>query len=243
MIEMLKIGICDDDAMQLEYVEELIKGYSSRYNVEFEIFKYESEKELLESIRKTKYNILFMDIEIDKANGIEISKRILDIQSDISLVFISGHTSYSLDAYVVEPVHYLVKPINTADFFVALDRAIKKTKRIKYENYFNDFILINSEGANIQIQLNEFEFARKEGRKVLIQAKNNVYLVNDSIKNFIDRINSRFIIRINQSTIINISYVDEFSDKSLTMVSGIEFQIGRAFKKKFKNQMFIKNME
>jgi DNA-binding LytR/AlgR family response regulator len=243
MVDMLSIGICDDDNVQLEYVEQLINEYSNSYDSEFEIYTYSSEKLLLDGIKEIKHNILFMDVEIDKANGIEISKRIQAIQSDISFVFISGHTSYSLDAYAVEPVHYLVKPIDKADFFVALDRAIKKNKRLKYENYFNDYILVNSDGLSIRIDLNEFEYAKKEGRKILIKTIGEKYLVNDSIKNFIERINSSFIIRINQSTIINISYVKEFSDKSLLMNSEETFLIGRGYKKKFKNQMFIKNME
>lgn len=243
MIDMLNIGICDDDNVQIEYVEKLINEYSQNFDSEFQVHTYNNEQMLMDAIKKIKHNILFMDVEIDKANGIDISKRIQDIQDDISFVFISGHTSYSLDAYVVEPVHYLVKPINRAEFFVALDRAIKKNKRLKYENYFNDFILINSDGTSIRINLNEFEYAKKEGRKIFIKTVNDKYLVNDSIKNFIDRIASRFIIRINQSTIINISYVKEFSDKSLVMSSDESFLIGRGYKKKFKNQMFLNNME
>jgi two-component system LytT family response regulator len=72
-------------------------------------------------IRRVQPQLLFLDIQMDPLNGIELA-RALDPQALPSLVFVTAYDTYALEAFEVCAVDYLLKPFDRDRFRKTLDR-------------------------------------------------------------------------------------------------------------------------
>lgn len=71
-------------------------------------------------------DVAFIDIEMPRMNGLELARRLLEVKEDISIVFTTAYGQYALDAFEVEAIDYLMKPIMKED----LQRVLKRLNRI-----------------------------------------------------------------------------------------------------------------
>ena len=97
-----------------------IKEYDS---AESFLFAWEDEKD---------FDILFIDIQMKKMDGIKMAKRIRESDNNIALVFTTGVAEYISEGYEVEALHYLIKPIREEKVVQCLERAIKKKCDTEY---------------------------------------------------------------------------------------------------------------
>ncbi len=75
----------------------------------------------LSAIRSQPPHLLFLDIQMDPLNGIELA-RALDPSQLPSLVFVTAYDSYALEAFEVSAVDYLLKPFDRERFRKTLER-------------------------------------------------------------------------------------------------------------------------
>ena len=100
---MIRVAICDDDIVFTTRVEELILDFGRAYS--FEICIYFDGYTLLESMRQGNcFDIIFMDIEMKKIDGIRAAKTIREIDEDVQLIYISGYEEYALQLFEMRPI-------------------------------------------------------------------------------------------------------------------------------------------
>ncbi len=60
---------------------------------------------------KLKPDLIFLDIQMPKLNGIEVAKKILDANHHPYIVFVTAYEKYAIDAFEVDAMDYILKPI------------------------------------------------------------------------------------------------------------------------------------
>src|SRR5580693_10750090 len=75
----------------------------------------------LAAVRLQKPQLLFLDIQMDRLNGIELA-RALEPSQLPSLVFVTAYDTYALEAFEVSAVDYLLKPFDQGRFRRTLER-------------------------------------------------------------------------------------------------------------------------
>ena len=109
----MNILICDDNqdvVIQEEFVvEEALVAIKKRGNIR----TFTSAKACLTAVEENKkeYGIIFLDIEMPYISGLELGKKIKEINPMIQIIFVTSFEKYSLSAYEVHPFHYVVKPL------------------------------------------------------------------------------------------------------------------------------------
>ncbi len=114
---MLKIIICDDEAMGLEALKLAI----NKVIPEKELFAFSTGEEALDFARKNKVDISFLDIELGTTSGIEVGKKIKLMQPKSDVVFCTGYDRYAVNAFELGASDYLMKPISVSE----IERALK----------------------------------------------------------------------------------------------------------------------
>lgn len=71
---MIRIGICDDNALIAEKLETLIIRYGEEHSIDVETYVYHDGSEVLED--RIQFDILFLDVEMPKTDGIDTAKQI-----------------------------------------------------------------------------------------------------------------------------------------------------------------------
>lgn len=125
------IAICDDQTSELKRLSEIIKAYMHDRSFDMEVHLFSHPDQLLDSVDTNAFDIYLLDIVMPMINGLNVAKRIRQVNLEAQIIFITSEPGYALEAYSVNPLHYLVKPIQIEALFDVLDLAVKKLEQIE----------------------------------------------------------------------------------------------------------------
>ena len=198
---MLRIAICDDDRDDLERIKASIINYQNEKSMDISIFSFLSAEELLK--KNDKYDIIFLDIEMEKINGIEAAQRIRELNMLVPIVYITSYSRYWRSAYKVHAFDFISKPFVNNDIYAVLDDFIESVKESNVQ-----IIQINTEDGIIYQNINEICYILVKGRKTLeIGTVYKTYNAEEFLKDVIKRINKDDFFQTHRSCYVNLKYV------------------------------------
>ena len=100
---IMKICICDDEKDFIHNFQLLLKQYSKKHKNINQFNSFENENDLLSYFySQNDIDILFLDIKFQTYSGIEIAKKIRDINPSVILIFLTSFSEYALSGYKVK---------------------------------------------------------------------------------------------------------------------------------------------
>lgn len=123
---MLRIAICDDQLRELDIISEYIKEYLNIHPWEAEMKKFAHPDTLLTAIETESFHIYILDIVMPMFSGLELGQSIRRITREAQIIYVTTEPGYALDAYAVNPLHYLIKPVEKQALFSALELAFSR---------------------------------------------------------------------------------------------------------------------
>ena len=110
---MLNIAICDDDIQTTGEMECLIQRISKQNFVDIETEVFWNGESLVNAIiKENKFDIIYLDIEMEKEDGISAAKRIRMYDKNVLIIYVSSHENHMKDSFSVRPFQFLVKPVS-----------------------------------------------------------------------------------------------------------------------------------
>ena len=234
---MLKIAVCDDENLFTEELKELLSGYMIEKGLVFEIDTYSSGEALVDlGIEIVQYTAVFLDINMEKMDGIKTAEMIRKASREVFIVFVTAYVDYSLEGYQLDVVRYLLK--GNANFQSKVNECM-------------DAIL---DKMNYSVIKKRFDF--KEGRKEislerLLYIESNmhilefhvmedamkVYTMYETLNVLETRLAENDFIRIHQSYLVNAKHIKNVVRCKAILTNGLELSIPKAryteVKKKF----------
>ena len=136
---MFNIAICDDEETLIDELKENLIKYAAETNKEFCFFIYHDGSELLKEYRSD-YDLIFMDIKMEKLNGLKTAEEIRKMDSTVGLIFLTSLKKYVWRGYEYGAVNYLLKPVKYSVLKMELDRyfACYQGKDEPYMSFQND---------------------------------------------------------------------------------------------------------
>lgn len=111
----MRILVCDDEKRYCQIINEYILANFDE-NSEGVIDTFNSAKELTSFCLKNEPDILFLDIELGDMNGIDLAKYLRNEFPNLIIVYITNHPDYVFSCFETEPLNFLRKPIDKAEF-------------------------------------------------------------------------------------------------------------------------------
>lgn len=91
--------------------------------------------ELMELIREKKVDVVFLDIEMPLMTGLELAEQLKHLENSPEVVFVTAYNQYAVEAFKVNALDYLLKPVNDMELQRVLEKLIKRLgKQEKYSN-------------------------------------------------------------------------------------------------------------
>lgn len=122
MIIIFKTILIDDERPALKVLEHLLKQYA---RIEI-IGAFTDSEAAMEIIRNNNVDLVFLDIDMPKTNGIEIAKKILTVNVNINIIFVTAYAHFALDAFEVNATDYIMKPVSKKRLDTTIQRLVKK---------------------------------------------------------------------------------------------------------------------
>ena len=198
---MVRIAICDDDKAFAGEIESLIIRLADVMCLKIETDVYFDGASLLDGLKNGyKYELMFLDIEMKKLNGIDAARRIRELNRSVLLIYVSAHEQYLKELFEVEPFRFLSKPLDEKLFQRYFQEAIVRIEEsnayFQYKNYkvmrkvpFRDILYFESDYRMVNIHLSDGTQEQFYGK------------LNDVEKEV--RETSQCFIRIHQSYLVN----------------------------------------
>lgn len=110
---MFHIAICDDEKEFVEGLQELLRKYEKESGNEFCISKFCDGSQLLQNYQPD-FDLIFMDIQMEKLNGLKTAKAIRKTDDTVGLFFLTSLPQYVWQGYEYGAANYLLKPLKYA---------------------------------------------------------------------------------------------------------------------------------
>ena len=125
----MKIAIVDDlqeDRLEVrEIIDEFCLNSFEKLNKEIDITidEFCSGEDFLSNFKPNCYDIILLDIYMDKLTGMDTAREIFALDRSCNLIFLTTSNDYIFDSFEVKAVFYIIKPIilNKDKLFTALD--------------------------------------------------------------------------------------------------------------------------
>lgn len=109
---MINIAICDDNITTTGELETMLQEIARKHFIQSETEVFWDGKKLAESVeRGACFDIIFLDIEMGKEDGITVARRIREWDKNILIIYVTSHESYMQESFAVRPFRFLVKPV------------------------------------------------------------------------------------------------------------------------------------
>lgn len=212
--------ICDDNNIDSNYVSNLVNKWANerKYQINIDIFD-SAEAFLFHYDGNKDYDILLLDIEMKKMDGVTLAREIRKTNKSVQIVFITGYSDYIADGYDVEALHYLMKPLKEEKLFVVLDRAVNRI--IQNEKY----LLLNYYDETIRIPLHEIVYIDVDRNYVTIHS-NQDYTIKKTLGEIEKELDKRFF-RIGRSVIVNLKYISRVTKTDVFLANNTILQLPR----------------
>ena len=125
---MLTIGLCDDNQENRLNMRWQLENILEKREIRHSIFDFSSGETLLQWIERhpNKIDLLFLDIEMGRLNGMETAKELRKKNENLQIVFVTGFSDYVFDGYGVGALGYLMKPAGREQLEDIISRALAK---------------------------------------------------------------------------------------------------------------------
>ena len=229
---MMNIAICDDDQNICALLSEFIKEYGVINSLALTVWKFNSSVDLLEHLAEDEpMDLLFLDIELDELNGVEIGRKTRSDakRHDLQIIYISGNSSYAMELFEVRPLNFLIKPFEKEKIFSMLDLAIELTSKSHYL-YFK----IGSSMHKIDVK--DIIYLESQGRMINMITRAKRVSFYGKIMDIEESLKPYGFLSIHKSILINYSHVNEFyydhvimSDDTLLSISQSRRKMVRSY--------------
>lgn len=212
--EAMKIVICDDDLRDCETIRQYV---ISNLDDDFEgaVSAFHSAKDAVSFCLKNVPDILFIDVELGDMNGIELAKRLKAEFPSLIIVFISNHPGYVFSSFESEPLSFLPKPVNKAQFDKTFQRALKKYAEI------HKFLPVRWQNELVNLEISDICFVEGRKRHLIFHLINKEsYEVVGKIDDAYKSLKAYGFVKTHQSFIANMLHIKNFGGNEINMKNG-----------------------
>ncbi len=222
----MRIAIIDDNEKARDLLVSFVKDYGKEFDCDFAISVFPDGEALL-SGPEQQFDILFLDIDMPGRNGIEIAKKIRESNDSTCILFVTALAQYAIDAFSVDALDYLLKPLQYSDFKLKFKKALKQVHLLRPAE-----ILLDTQGGTQKVRLDDIVYVEVYGHYLYyhLSAGGEPIRVRDKIVDADKTLSAYGFLRCHKSYLINPTHIEKLKIGEALMNNGDAIPIGRTYK-------------
>ncbi len=239
----MRVLVIDDERLARQELKKLLKKHQ-----EIEIIgEAANADEGIAMINEKKPDLIFLDIHMPGKSGFEMLEELDDVPR---VIFVTAYDEYAIDAFKVNALDYLLKPVEPKLLSSAIDKVFNITTTLDKIPSTVDKLTENSQiflkdGDKCWfVSLKDVRMFESEGNYVRVFFNNYKPLILKSLNNLEKKLDDNTFFRANRKFIINLSWIESienwFSGGLLVKLKGGEtVEVSRRQAARFKDMMSL----
>ncbi|MCF8460023.1 MAG: LytTR family DNA-binding domain-containing protein [Flavobacteriales bacterium] len=227
-MKKLQVGIIEDEFLARETLQAFLLRHCENVEVIFMASELESG---VAAIKKHQPDAVFLDIEMPGQSGMEIRELLGDMPAP-HIIFTTAYANYAVDAFGLEALDYLLKPIDIAK----LRRAVARIEEQKTKT--PEKLSIPCSNGQRMIEPSTIEFLEAEGSYTNVNLCDGTnILVSRKLGDIEEQLSAKNFLRVHRSYLVNLDQIQSIvrgTNTSLRMKSGADVPVARNQKEALK---------
>ncbi|MCS4238088.1 LytTR family DNA-binding domain-containing protein [Myroides odoratus] len=232
MISKLKCILLDDELLGLKYLKMLCEQIP-----EIEVVKvFDDPTQFLEEAPSLDFELAILDINMPGMDGLSVAQ----LLTNKGIVFVTAYKEYALEAFEVDAIDYIAKPIKKERLQRAIQKAMRQLKPIEQ----NTSLTINSNKGKAILQFDDILYIKtceNDGRdkEIILEGEQHLIAKNIALDKLVEVLPAHKFCRINKREIIALKIVRFFGHDLITTQlfteqgKPLELTLGVTFKTDF----------
>lgn len=224
------VAIVEDHFDGIQQLSDYLHRFEKENDTQFDIVTFRDGDEIT-SDYEAKYDIIFMDIEMNRLNGMDAARKIRQLDREVIIIFVTHSSHYAIKGYEVEALSYLLKPVPYFAFQQeikkSLDRLSKRTEKS---------LLLKTEKGTQRVNIKDIIYIETMSHYLIIHTAHTEYTIKSTLKRMEDELKDSNFTLCNSCYLVNLNAVTGVKG-DYVIINKKELKISRPRKKAFMDQL------
>ena len=246
----LRVLIVDDEAPARARLRQMLRDEP---DVEI-VGECANGRQAVASIREQKPDLVFLDIQMPRLNGVEVCRELADGLMPL-VIFVTAYDKFALQAFEVHALDYLLKPFDRERFGRAMRHAREQLERgrsstapvnarllsaleqLQRGSASPERLAFKTDGRVVFVRLDEVDWVEAEGNYAKLHAGGAAHLLRETMNGLEEQLPPARFLRISRSAIVNLDRVKEvqpmfYGDHVVILRDGTQLNLTRNYRDK-----------
>lgn len=173
-----------------------------------EVVACDSATEALRVLQEREVDVVFIDIQMPGLTGLDLAQVLSRFRTPPRVVFVTAHEQHALDAFDLNAVDYVLKPVREERLAEAVRRVIEATGRQRLPGS-SDQIAVERGGITRFISRSDIRYVEAQGDYARLHTRDDTHLLRSPLSALEEQWSDAGFVRIHRSLLISLAHVDE----------------------------------
>lgn len=205
------------------------------------IVECESGLEAVEEIRKSKPDLVFLDVQMPECGGFDVLE-LLGSELPPTVIFVTAYDEYALRAFEAGALDYLLKPFDDARFARALDRAKEKLAHYGRQPRVAERLVVKTQGQMLFLSVADIDWIEAAGYYACVHAGSETHVLRRSLFELERDLGEEKFVRIHRSVVVNLDQIRALElqaagEYEVVLKSKVRLPLSRRYRKRLQDRL------
>ena len=202
----------------------------------------ESGLEAVEQIRKSKPDLVFLDVQMPECGGFDVLE-LLGSDLPPTIIFVTAYDEYALRAFEAGALDYLLKPFDDARFGRALNRAKEKLAHyLPPQPRAAERLVVRSQGQVLFLSVEDIDWIEAADYYACLHVGSDTHILRRSLSELEQDLGDEKFIRIHRSIVVNVDRIrglelQTSGEYEVVLKSKVRLRLSRRYRKRLQDRM------
>jgi len=197
----LRILIVDDEALARGRLRSLLSDCTAPAATV--VAEASNVVDAMHCVTHQAVDAVLADIHMPGANGLTLAQHLRDLPSAPLLVFVTAHAEHAVDAFELEALDYLTKPVRLERLQVTLQKIerVVKERRSSEGDFSENVIVIQERGRTERVPVSQVLYLKAELKYITVRTAAHTYILEGALGDLEHRFSAHFV-RIHRNALV-----------------------------------------
>ena len=196
----LKVLIVDDEALARSRLRTLLNDCAVPATVV--VAEAAHAVQAMAALSRDSIDLVFLDICMPGADGMALAQAVAQLPCPPAIVFVTAHLGHAVEAFDLEAVDYLTKPVRLERLQQALQKVVRvRLAQSRPPDLPQEMLIIQDRGRTERVPLAEVLYFKAELKYITVRTATRSYVLDGSLNELEDRHTGQFM-RIHRNALI-----------------------------------------